>query len=1027
MQAHTQQASKIQSVKTMSRGKQFACTFFAVLLALFLVPTGAFQPSSAYADEAGTEIAAQSNAATEAKANGAASAKAGAENSAAKATNTEASAAKGDNAQGAATNSTSSADNAGGTANAGNGAAGSTNTTAGAAGSADASGSASAAGNTTTDTAGNATTDSATAGSANAAANASASTAGADSIDGAASGTPASTTPDTGIATQSDIGVGVTVQGTLMIGGASGPNPTTGYLEHDSTFDRGTNKVCIDRSAFDGMAFATLYFQPSWEAGQDAAVEAWNQIPASEKYTASTVQISSGDENIVRALPETFAPEGDGTQDTRMTLAFEAMNPGSTVVYIDYNFTDPNTQVTYQAHLTFPVYVQDAPNAPAQIAVPATSVTAWLDTTLNPPAAGSSQAAYYYEYDGSSFDTKTQEFIVSASTGNENPATYSFDDMFDISIADKSVITAVYNTERIGSDGGLVTGPDAHTYGLAFQAAKAGTTNITISLKQDPSKSVTFAATVRTDHPEVNVPASFDMTMGTSQRIYVADDEASPISIPVLAKQLSWHTSRAKPFVTSITSSNEDVLAVQNITSPSWRVNLAPFELVPVSTGTTTLTLTDCYGKTYTSTVTVKPDGSTNPDVTVNSVELVYADDGSSASKATITVNISDPEGVKLAANIDADGDVTTRWTSSNPDIAEVVTTVDENGDEICQIKPKRASYDDRTQTTADCRITATVNGQVSDYCNIMVEPLEDLCGADPSSPLGAATVTVSKSMPADMLQELQGLSLAISSVAAADKAAVDSATSALEKNGAKLAGVYDIHFINKTDGTEHAWNKPSNPITVKIPLTNSMKELQKVGTLTFYHVDPATGARTKMPTWIDPSQQFVCFETTHFSPFVLVAEPAAQDGDQGDSNQGGNGNQGNNGNNNGSNAGSNSSNTGTDSGAADKANANDKASNDASDDDAAGTTLPKTGDQDSALLVIALMAVAASVLLFGVSRRRRTAAVGVTVQPCAALRHPRSAGRAHRDAHRTATRATVQHTQCRGAHRTAARDLRAV
>lgn len=967
MQAHTRQdrhGAKIQSAQKMPKTKQFACTIFAVLLSFFLIPVSAFQPASAYADEAVTEIAAQSDVATEAKANGASSAKAGAENSATKTTNTEASAAKGDNAQGAATNSTSSADNASGTANAGNGTAGSTNTTAG--------------------TAGSTTTDSATAGNASAAANAttvdtSASTATAGNIAGSAvsdtPGTSASITPDTGIATQSDIGVGVTVQGTLMIGGASGPNPTTGYLEHDSTFDRGTNKVCIDRSAFDGMAFATLYFQPSWEAGQDAAIEAWNQIPASEKYTVDTVQISSGDENIVRALPDTFAPEGDGTQDARMTLAFQAMNPGSTVVYIDYNFTDPNTQATYQAHLTFPVYVQDAPNAPAQIAVPSTSVTAWLDTTLNPPAAGSSQAAYYYEYDGSSFDTKTQEFIVSASTGNENPATYNFDDMFDISIADKSVITAVYNTERIGSDGGIVTGPDAHTYGLTFQAAKAGTTNITISLKQDPSKSVTFAVTVRTDHPEVNVPASFDMTMGTSQRIYVADDEASPISIPVLAKQLSWHTSRAKPFVTSITSSDESVLAVQNITSPSWRVNLAPFELVPVSTGTTTLTLTDCYGKTYTTTVTVKPDGSTNPDVTVNSVELVYADDGSSASKATVTVNIGDTEGVKLAANIDADGDVATRWTSSNPDIAEVVTTVDENGDEICQIKPKRASYDDRTQTTADCRITATVNGQVSDYCNIMVEPLEDLCGADPSSPLGAATVTVSKAMPADVLQELQGLALAISSVAAGDQAAVNAATSALEKNGAKLAGVYDIHFINKTDGTEHAWNKPSSPITVKVPLTNSMKELQKVGTLTFYHVDPATGARTKMPTWVDASQQFVCFETTHFSPFVLVAEPAAQDDDQGDSGNGsGNGNgNGNNNGNGGDNASGNGSNAGaTDSGAgsgenSDKASSNDKNDNAA---DKEGTTLPKTGDNDYALLVMALVAAVAALVFLGASRR---------------------------------------------------------
>ena len=52
-------------------------------------------------------------------------------------------------------------------------------------------------------------------------------------------------------------------------------------------------------------------------------------------------------------------------------------------------------------------------------------------------------------------------------------------------------------------------------------------------------------------------------------------------------------------------------------------------------------------------------------------------------SKGTVTMNIGDPDGVKLAADIDANGDVDTNWTSSNPEIAEVVVTQDANGDEI--------------------------------------------------------------------------------------------------------------------------------------------------------------------------------------------------------------------------------------------------------------------------------------------------------------------------------------------------------
>ena len=104
----------------------------------------------------------------------------------------------------------------------------------------------------------------------------------------------------------------------------------------------------------------------------------------------------------------------------------------------------------------------------------------------------------------------------------------------------------------------------------------------------------------------------------------------------------------------------------------------------------------------------------------------------------------------------------------------------------------------------------------IRDSCNIKVEPVEDLCGADPSSPLGAATVSVSKAMPANVLQELRSVSLAISSIPTGNQPGVDSATSAFEKDGAKLAGVFDIHFINKTDGTEHAWNQPSYQMCIR-------------------------------------------------------------------------------------------------------------------------------------------------------------------------------------------------------------------
>lgn len=914
MQAHIRQGNKAQSIEGAPRAKQCACVLFSALLAFSLMPTGAFQPASAYANEVDVEAAAEGaeglkdvktdvrgDAAAEVAAEGVTSIEAFAESPA----NAEAGAPGDEGIEGVEANAEDDA----------------------------------------------------------------AIVASEDSIETTESA------EDAGIIAQSDVGVGINVQGTIRFFGATGPDPDNpSFNKFDDTFNRfSTNKVCIDRSAFNGYSFASLQFEPRWSAGQEAAREAWEKIPASEKYTPEHLHIGfEGENSIVNVANESFTYEDD---NDRVNVVFDATNgtgQGVAIMYVNYLFTDEATSATYEAHMSLPVYVQDSPNTLTGITVPSSKVTAWIDDTFS---SETDKYAYYYQYDGGNSSHKSQEFTVSVSTDNGNPAGYCFSDLFVISIADESVITMVSDTMWDDQDYGLVNGPDELTYGLQFRAAKAGTTDVTISLRTDPAKSVTFAVEVRTDHPEVNVPASFDMTMDESQRIYVADEaaswnDASFITVPVRGKELGWHYSSAKPFITSITSSNEDVLSVQRITSPSYWVSFAPFELVPVSVGTTTLTVTDCYGKTYTSTVTVNPNDNVDPGVTVNSVELVRAEDWESVSKSTITMSIGDTEGVKLAADIDADGDVTTRWTSSNPEVAEVVVTQDTNGDEICQVKPVRASYDEQNKTTADCRITVTVNGSVSDYCNITVEPVEDLCGADPSSPLGAASISVSKAMPADVLQELQSVSLAISSIATGDQPGVDSASSALEKNGAKLAGVFDIHFVNKGDGSAHDWNKPDYPITVKIPMTASMKELHKFGTLSFYHVDPATGERTKMPTWVDANQEFVCFETTHFSPFILAAEPAAQDedpkDDNGETTKPDDADKGDS---------DNTDKVDSDKDDSDKADmtgdGNSEDNETASDEETSASMPPKTGDGGYTLVVLALVAAAASLTLFVLSRPR--------------------------------------------------------
>lgn len=955
MKAQIQQGNKIPSTRSTSIGKRFASAFFAVLLAFFLVPTPAFQIAPAYADELGEAVSAGLMESAQ-PADSPATPKA--DTSTETVTQDKADPApdtkdtdKGDALMGLDPQTPAAPE------------ASTSEKASEVAPETDAASTPDVDASVQDDAADVATEDE--------------------------TETPA----DTEISAQEDIGVGINVQGTIRFFGTTGPDPDNpSYNKFDDTFNRfSTNKVCIDRSAFNGYSFASLQVEPRWSEGQDAAREAWEKIPASEKYTPEHLKIGfDGENSVVRVVNESFTYEDDTNNEynNRVNVVFDATNgvgQGVAIMYVNYHFTDEATSATYDAHMSMPVYVQDSPNTVTGITVPSSKVTAWIDDTFS---SETYRNAYYYQYDGGNSSHKSQEFTVSVTTDNGNPAGYCFGDLFDISIADETVVTMVNGTSWDDQDGGLTDGPDALTYGLDFVGAKAGTTNVTIALKLDPSISTTFAVEVRTDHPEANVPASFDMTMDEPQRIYVEDEasgsDASPITVPVRGEELGWHYSSAKPFITSITSSNENVLSVQRITSPSYWVSHAPFELVPVSVGTTTLTVTDCYGKTYTSTVTVNPSSSVDPGVTVNSVELVRYEDWESVSKGAVTMNIGDPDGVKLAADIDANGDVDTNWTSSNPEIAEVVVTQDANGDEICQVKPVRASYDEQNKTTADCRITVTVNGSVSDYCNIKVEPVEDLCGADPSSPLGAATVSVSKAMPANVLQELHSVSLAISSIPTGSQPGVDSATSAFEKDGAKLAGVFDIHFINKTDGTEHAWNQPSYPITVKVPMTDSMKELHKFGTLSFYHVDPVTGARTKMPTWVDANEEFVCFETTHFSSFILVAEPAAQDDDPTTNPDPDDPNDNNGGSTNPGDETNKGDSDNTDKGNSDKTDSDktdntdktgDKGSKDdktTSDEDGSGTTLPKTGDVDNALLVVALVAAAASLVFFVLSRPRK-------------------------------------------------------
>lgn len=219
MQAQIQQGNKIPSTRSTSIGKRFASAFFAVLLAFFLVPTPAFQIAPAYADELGKAVSAglmesaqpadspappkvdtSTETVTQDKADPAPDTKDTAKGDALMGLDPQTPAAP-------AAPEASTSDKASEEA-------------------------------PETDAASTPDVDASV----------------QDDAADVATEDETETPADTEISAQEDIGVGINVQGTIRFFGTTGPDPNDpSYNKYDNTFDcRSTNKVCIDRSAFNG-------------------------------------------------------------------------------------------------------------------------------------------------------------------------------------------------------------------------------------------------------------------------------------------------------------------------------------------------------------------------------------------------------------------------------------------------------------------------------------------------------------------------------------------------------------------------------------------------------------------------------------------------------------------------------------------------------------------------------------------------------------------------------------------------------
>lgn len=293
--------------------------------------------------------------------------------------------------------------------------------------------------------------------------------------------------------------------------------------------------------------------------------------------------------------------------------------------------------------------------------------------------------------------------------------------------------------------------------------------------------------------------------------------------------------------------------------------------------------------------------------------------------------------------------DAKVTWSSSNDKVAKV----DAKG----AVTPVAAGK---------AEITATAGGK-SAKCVVTVKA-KQVASTDSGSAV-AGSVAISNSSSASdeaLMEKLEGLGLAIEPVKPAESEPVKQAVAAIVQAGGDVVEVLDIHFTDE-NGDEVAWSDDKHVLTVRIAMTDAMKELAKTQDLVVFYIDE-NGERTEMPTWIEGDE--LVFQTTHFSTYAVAGVPQQQPDDPDDpddGNGGGNqgGNQGQGDNNQGDNGNGNGSSTDNDKGGAQGA---DKAGDTASN----GGTLAVMGDPlGVTALAVAATALAAVLALAFAARRR--------------------------------------------------------
>ncbi len=423
-------------------------------------------------------------------------------------------------------------------------------------------------------------------------------------------------------------------------------------------------------------------------------------------------------------------------------------------------------------------------------------------------------------------------------------------DMFETSFSGNAVSAISIDNVLDGSDE-----EKKSLFSIAFCEGKfqPGTSTVTVSLKSNPSISASFDVNIIEETPHLSV-SDVETTPGSVHALtygFVEYEKVWDFLPDYLGEFLSGFPGADADiygyaeFVSSMASSNPSVVKIDKVTDCANIGKWCPYTLTALKKGVADITATDILGQSYTFKVTVVSDGS---DI-VGSISF---------DKEQLSLKTDETDGMPLALTLvkNEDEPVEVKWTASKESVAHI----ENSSSGGAQIIPVSAGQ---------CVITATAGNKAA-TCVVTVEPAKAAASTEASDLQGEISLPVA---PDDATKaELEDIALEVSKKPLAPQETIDAAKDKFTDEGHAVLGVYEIHFVNKDDGTIHNWNKPGFPMDVRILMDDQMKTLAAKGQLTIWHLDEATGERVKMETWIDGD--YLVFRTTHFSSYVLVHTP---------------------------------------------------------------------------------------------------------------------------------------------------------